>query len=142
MTPSTAVASSKTREPACPCGSGRTYGECCGLYHDGESAPTAEALMRSRYSAYVLQLEHYLLETWHASTRPPSLDLAQEEATRWLGLEIRHHQRTGPDSATVEFVARYKIAGRGFRLHEISRFIREDACWYYVDGAFPEKGTR
>jgi len=141
LTPSTAVASRKTRLTACPCGSGRTYGKCCGLYHDGESAPTAEALMRSRYSAYVLQLEHYLLDTWHASTRRPSLDLAQEGTTRWLGLEIRHHQRTGPDSATVEFVARYKIAGRAFRLHEISRFIREDARWYYVDGAFPERGV-
>ena len=136
------MASSKTGVPACPCGSGRTYAECCGLYHNGEDAPTAEALMRSRYSAYVLRLEPYLLDTWHAGTRPPSLDLDQDGTTRWLGLEIRRHERTGPDSATVEFVARYKMAGRAFRLHEISRFIHEDGRWYYVDGYFPDKGTR
>ena len=137
------MVSSKTCVPAsCPCGSGRTYAECCGPFHDGEGAPTAEALMRSRYSAYVLQLEPYLLDTWHAGTRPPSLDLDQGETTRWLGLEIRRHQRTGPDSATVEFVARYKIGGRACRLHEISRFVLEDGHWHYVDGVFPDKGTR
>ena len=124
---------------ACPCGSKRPYAECCGPFHDGEAAPTAEALMRSRYTAYALQREAYVLDTWHASTRPPSLDLHQDVATRWLGLEIRRHQATGADSALVEFVARYKIAGRAFRLHEISRFVREDGGWYYVDGTFPDE---
>ncbi len=90
--------------------------------------------MRSRYCAYVLGLEAYLLDTWHASTRPQSLDLAQDKATRWLGLEIKHHKPTGPESATVEFVARYKFTGRAHRLHEISRFLREDGHWYYLDG--------
>lgn len=142
MTSGTAVVSSKTSEPTCPCGSGRDYAECCSPFHGGEDAPTAEALMRSRYSAYVLRLEPYVLDTWHASTRPPSLDLDQDGTTHWLGLEIRRHERTGADSATVEFVARYKIAGRAFRLHEISRFIREDGRWHYVDGAFPDKGRR
>mgnify|MGYP003610582403 FL=1 len=93
--------------------------------------------MRSRYSAYVLGLEPYLLATWHASTRPTALDLDKETSPRWLGLDIKRHQATGPDSAVVEFVARYKTGGRAHRLHEISRFVREDGRWYYVDGEFP-----
>ena len=90
--------------------------------------------MRSRYSAYVLGLEPYLLATWHASTRPPSLDLAADGATRWLGLEVRRHQLQDDAHAVVEFVARYRVAGRGHRLHEVSRFVREDGCWRYLDG--------
>ena len=93
--------------------------------------------MRSRYSAYVLGLEPYLLATWHASTRPTALDLDKETSPRWLGLDIKRHQATDPDSAVVEFVARYKTGGRAHRLHEASRFVREDGRWYYVDGEFP-----
>lgn len=118
----------------CPCGSGRPYAGCCGRLHGGEAATTAETLMRSRYSAYVLGLEPYLLATWHASTRPPALNLADESATKWLGLEVRRHEPLDEHHATVEFVARYRVAGRGHRLHETSRFVREDGCWYYVDG--------
>ena len=95
--------------------------------------------MRSRYSAYVLMLEPYLLATWHASTRPSSLELADDKSTRWLGLEIKKHESTGTDSAIVEFVARYRVAGRAHRLHETSRFLRKDGRWYYLDGEFPEK---
>lgn len=90
--------------------------------------------MRSRYSAYVMGLEPYLLATWHASTRPASLELAGETATKWLGLEIRRRQATDDSHAVVEFVARYRVAGRGHRLHEISNFVREDGRWFYVDG--------
>ena len=90
--------------------------------------------MRSRYSAYVLGLEPYLLATWHASTRPPVLNLADESGTKWLGLEVRHHRQPDAEHATVEFVARYRVAGRGHRLHEVSRFVRADGRWYYVDG--------
>ena len=90
--------------------------------------------MRSRYSAYVLGLEAYLLATWHPSTRPAALDLAGETATKWLGLEVKGQQLSDASHATVEFVARYRIAGRGHRLHEISRFVREDGRWFYVDG--------
>ncbi len=90
--------------------------------------------MRSRYSAYTFGLEAYLLATWHTSTRPLSLDLAQDTSTRWLGLEIKHYGPTGPQNATVEFVARYKIDGRAHRLHETSRFLCEDGRWYYLDG--------
>lgn len=87
--------------------------------------------MRSRYTAYGRMDDRYLLATWHASTRPAHLDLAP---TRWIGLTVRRHEATG-DRAIVEFVARYKIGGRAHRLHETSRFVREDGRWYYIDGA-------
>ena len=91
--------------------------------------------MRSRYAAYVIRLHEYLLATWHPSTRPAELDLA-DDPTKWLGLEVRRHTVQDADHASVEFVARYRIAGRGHRLHELSRFVREDGRWYYVDGEF------
>jgi len=90
--------------------------------------------MRSRYSAYVQKLDDYLLASWHPSTRPINLDLAEDDGTKWLGLEVKRHQPTDENHATVEFVARYRIDGRGHRLHEISRFVREDGRWFYVDG--------
>ena len=89
--------------------------------------------MRSRYSAYVLKLDDYLLATWHVSTRPSEIDL-NADSTKWLGLDVRRHLQQDDSHATVEFVARYRIAGRGYRLHELSRFVREDGRWYYVDG--------
>lgn len=95
--------------------------------------------MRSRYSAYVLKLEDYLLATWHASTRPQALDLGEDDGTRWLGLEVRRHRQEDESHPTVEFVARYRIDGRGHRLHEISRFVREDGRWYYLDGKLIDK---
>ena len=88
--------------------------------------------MRSRYSAYVLERHDFVLETWHPSTRPVSLDGAMPRR-KWLGLSIRNHHTQG-DQASVEFVARYRINDRGQRLHEVSRFVREEACWYYLDG--------
>ena len=127
----------KPASSACPCGSARSYAACCELVHNGEPAITAEALMRSRYCAYVLGLERYLLATWHASTRPASLRLDDEPQPKWLGLEVRRHVQTGDDAATVEFIARYKTGGRAHRLHEISRFRRDGGRWYYVDGEFP-----
>lgn len=90
--------------------------------------------MRSRYSAYVLGLEPYLLATWHSSTRPESIGLADEVQSKWLGLEVRRHVVQVEDRAIVEFVARYRVAGRGHRLHEVSNFVREDGRWFYVDG--------
>ena len=123
-------------DPACPCGTGRAYAACCGRYHAGPlhlQAPDAQALMRSRYSAYGRGLTPYLLATWHASTRPATLD-AHEPALRWLGLEVKHHAATDADHATVEFVARSKQGGRAQRMHELSRFVREAGQWYYVDG--------
>jgi SEC-C motif domain protein len=121
----------------CPCGNPAGYTECCGLLHDGTAAAaSAEQLMRSRYSAYVLRHEDYLLASWHADTRPASLRLAaQQPAPSWLGLEIRRHETIDDDHATVEFVARYRLGGgRAQRQHETSRFVREHGCWYYLDG--------
>jgi len=119
----------------CPCGSGRAYANCCGRYHAGEAEPSAEALMRSRYSAYVLKLVDYLRATWHPDTCPADLDLDSEPAPKWLGLDVRRHQQTDVDHATVEFVARWREAGKGRRLHETSRFVRNgEGRWVYVDG--------
>ena len=119
---------------ACPCGSGKPLATCCGPYLAGAAAASAQALMRSRYVAYTLGREAYLLATWHASTRPAALGLAGQPQARWLGLDIRRDDSQGPEHALVEFVARYKIGGRAYRLHEVSRFVREGGRWYYVAG--------
>jgi len=125
----------------CPCGRVDTkkraaaYADCCGRFVDhfnDAPAPDAEHLMRSRYSAFVLERADYLLATWHSSTRPVSLDF--DAGAKWLGLEVREHKHTGADAAEVEFVARYRLDGRAVRLHERSRFVREDGRWLYVDG--------
>ncbi|MES2101582.1 MAG: YchJ family metal-binding protein [Pseudomonadota bacterium] len=112
------------------------YAACCGRHHAGSlhlRAPTAEALMRSRYSAFVRDELDYLLATWHASTRPASLT-PNPPGLKWLGLEVRRHTVIDADHATVEFVARHKLGGRAERLHEVSRFVREEGRWFYVDG--------
>jgi len=88
--------------------------------------------MRSRYSAFVLGDVPYLLATWHASTRPASIGL--EAGAQWLGLEIRQHRTTGAATAEVAFVARFRVRGKAVRQHELSRFLREDGRWYYLDG--------
>lgn len=120
----------------CPCDSGLPYSSCCQPLHAGTAAPDAEALMRSRYSAYALELEPYLLASWHPSTRPARMELRTEPRTQWLGLKVLGHWPDG-ERAEVEFVARYRIGGRATRLHERSRFVREGGRWYYVDGDAP-----
>ena len=126
---------------ACPCGRADTknravaYVDCCGRfveYFAATPAPDAELLMRSRYSAFVLARADYLLATWHSSTRPTSLEF--DVGAKWLGLDVREHIVTGTATAEVEFVARYRLAGAAVRLHERSRFVREDVRWFYVDG--------
>ncbi|HRD67405.1 MAG TPA: YchJ family protein [Candidatus Competibacter sp.] len=122
---------------ACFCGSGKAYAACCKPYLDGERRPiTAEALMRSRYSGYVLARKDYLLRTWHASTRPEALELDDSSAIKWLGLKVVRTEAGGSDDTqgVVEFVARYKIGGKAHRLHETSRFVREGEQWFYLDG--------
>jgi SEC-C motif domain protein len=120
---------------ACPCESGVLLALCCGRFiFDGALPENAEQLMRSRYSAYVLREPDYLLRTWHASTRPAALTLAED--SRWLGLTIKRHVMQEPDRALVEFVARYRVGGKGHRLHETSRFERLNGQWLYVDGTF------
>jgi SEC-C motif-containing protein len=119
----------------CPCGSTKIYPVCCAPYVEGrELAPTAEALMRSRYTAYTQQREDYLLATWHSTTRPSTLGLKEDVQTKWLGLEVKRHEQQDAEYAIVEFVARYKVNGRAQRLHEVSRFVREEGKWLYVDG--------
>lgn len=96
--------------------------------------------MRARYSAYAEKLESYVLATWHTQTRPAALEPEDGEPIKWLALTVKRHELTGDDSATVEFVARYRIGGgSAVRLHEISRFVREDGRWFYLDGSFPNK---
>jgi SEC-C motif-containing protein len=120
---------------ACPCGSKNAFSGCCAPYiNGGEAAPTAEALMRSRYTAYTLLREDYVLATWDPATRPSALHLAEEAPVKWLGLEVKRHQQQDAEHAIVEFVARYKVHGRAYRLHEVSRFVRKDGRWFYVDG--------
>lgn len=118
---------------ACPCG-GLAYANCCGRYlDDGELPPTAEALMRSRYTAFVRHNAPYLMATWADATRPASLDF--DDAPQWLGLQVKAHLQRDDAHAEVEFVARYKVGGRAHRLHERSRFERTvDGRWRYIDG--------
>ena len=118
----------------CPCGSGNIYSNCCGRYLDGEQSPeTAEQLMRSRYSAYVLARADYLLATWHASTRPQSIPLESFGQVQWLELKVIQAHNDA-QSGVVEFVARHKLNGKALRLHEVSQFVRENGCWLYLSG--------
>ena len=142
-----------SRPDACPCGGaspdtvGKTpappYAACCGRFIDGgATAPTALELMRLRYSAYVLGATDYLRATWDARTCPDDQDAdpAAPDAPRWLGLAIKHHAQSDERNAVVEFVARYKVGGRAYRLHETSRFTRdENGIWRYVDGDVSER---
>jgi SEC-C motif domain protein len=130
------TAATAASDAPCPCGSALPLAACCGRYHVGPLhllAPTAEALMRSRYAGYALGLHDYLLATWHAGTRPQAL-APDPPGLQWLGLEVRRHVPQDDTHAIVEFVARSKLGGRAHRLHETSRFVREGGRWYYVDG--------
>ncbi|MEV7962051.1 YchJ family protein [Oerskovia paurometabola] len=133
----------------CPCLSGETYGACCGRYHrglvaggaDSVTAPTAEALMRSRYAAFAVGDADYLLATWHPSTRPADLDL--DDDVTWRRLDVVATSAGGPLDRTgvVEFVAHYRSDETRERgsLHEISSFVREGGRWYYLDGEAPAR---
>ena len=90
--------------------------------------------MRSRYSAFVLKNADYLAATWHPDFRPAALDLTESPAPRWLGLKLLAYTPVDASHATVEFVARYKLDGRAYRLHELSRFERVAGRWHYCDG--------
>ena len=134
-------------QSVCPCG-GRaidqkragpaSYDACCARFIErGDLPETAEQLMRSRYTAYVLERFDYLRDTWDASTCPP--DLGAEPGPNWLGLDVKRYESLAEDRAVVEFVARYKVGGRAHRLHETSRFTRgPDGRWRYVDGNVSE----
>jgi len=121
-------------QTACPCGATAAYTACCGRYIEGNAgAPSALDLMRSRYSAYVLEKSAYLLATWHPSTRPSGLTF-EAPKPRWLGLDIRATTQPDERHAGVEFVARFKLGGRAQRLHESSRFVLENGRWLYLAG--------
>lgn len=132
----------------CPCASGNTYADCCGRYISGaEPAPTAEALMRSRYSAYVVGAIDYLGETLHPDSRSDWDRQATQkwaDQSEWLQLEIRSTQAGGADDdeGQVEFIALFKDQGVAKQHHELSLFKRLDGRWYYVDGAFPKPTTQ
>ena len=117
----------------CPCGSKKYFSECCEPLHLGDSnAETAEALMRSRYSAYVKGNAAYLTNSWHHTTRPNDLAL---ESTNWIGLKIKSTRQGSINDSEgwVEFVARYKVDGRAHRLQENSYFKKVDGVWFYVN---------
>ena len=126
---------SKSAASRCPCESGVAYSACCKPLHTrAAAAETAERLMRSRYSAYVKRLPAYLLETWHPSTRPATLDLDARQI--WLGLEVVGAEAGGvdEDTGTVEFVARWRFGEAESAMREVSRFERVDGRWRYLDG--------
>lgn len=130
----------------CPCGGVSTskaskslsYGPCCGRWLEadpahGPFAPDAHHLMRSRYTAFVLERQDYLLTTWQPGHRPATIEF--DPGVKWLGLEVRDFRSTGADTAEVEFVARQKpLSGPAVRLHERSRFVLEGGRWLYLDG--------
>lgn len=130
----------------CPCGLNPNspkidYLQCCGQYIEQDlSAPTAEALMRSRYSAYVLRDEAYLLRTWHESTRPAQLGL-EDDAVKWLKLEVLEKNQGSPmdEQGTVEFIASYQVQNKKQQIHEVSRFVKQNNQWFYVDGVIREE---
>ncbi len=129
-------------EQNCHCGSGRLFKKCCGLLLSGrKQALTAEALVRSRYAAYVEENVTYLLKTWHVSTRPNSIDFTK--LPRWRSLVIINtgHGGIRDKQGTVEFKAFYEEGLHLGVLHERSRFVRENGCWYYVDGNMPATDT-
>jgi SEC-C motif-containing protein len=126
----------------CPCARAGTNGKrlrfsaCCGQYLERDAASPAadpQSLMRSRYSAFVLQREAYVLGTWHASTRPAQVDF--DTKGKWLGLELRKALVHSATDAEVEFIARFKPQGASaWRLHERSRFVQQEGRWWYLDG--------
>jgi SEC-C motif-containing protein len=132
---------SPDKNTACPCGRMQskrslTFEQCCQRYldhFDSVPAPDAESLMRSRYSAFVLQRSSYLLKTWFPSHRPVELEF--DDKVKWLGLQVKAHRVLDSEHAEVGFVARFRAQGKASRLHELSRFTFQDDRWYYVDGA-------
>ena len=124
----------------CACGSGANYGDCCGRYHVGPAtAPTAEALMRSRYCAYVLGLIDYLVATTLPAVRTTDLWISYQsthKTIQWIGLEVVAASQGGAKDKTgkVEFKASYVQDGISSIHHEWSRFRRSGGAWYYVDG--------
>ncbi|MCD6038767.1 MAG: hypothetical protein K0S27_167 [Gammaproteobacteria bacterium] len=129
---------------ACPCGSGKSYSECCGLFIEGKALPaTPEQLMRSRYTAYTLLHIDYIGRTMRGAAAKNFNPRETENWARhiqWLGLEVL---RTGmqDNNGFVEFIAKYTKKGTTEQLQELSEFHRKDGKWYYVDGKHPSANT-
>jgi SEC-C motif-containing protein len=119
---------------ACPCASGSPYAACCGPLLAGQAAETAEALMRSRYTAYAVGDFDHVFRTWHPRTRPADLTMAP--GATWVGLQVLATSGGGPDddTGTVEFRATFRTAAGARDLHETSRFQQRRGRWVYVDG--------
>jgi SEC-C motif-containing protein len=121
---------------ACPCGSGQVYDDCCARFHRASaSAPTAEALMRSRYSAFALADPDYLLATWHPSTRPVRLELDPDRSWTWLVVLETSAGNVFDSAGKVRFVAHYALGGRRGVQQETSTFVRQRGRWFYVGAA-------
>lgn len=124
----------------CPCGSGKSLSECCEPYIEGDAIPeTAEALMRSRYTAYTLGETAYVIKTHDPKTRADlDEDAVREwaEEAEWLGLEVLGTEKgeKGDDVGFVEFICAYEERGRARNHHERSEFRRRDGCWYFHEG--------
>ncbi|MEW2005559.1 YchJ family metal-binding protein [Microbacterium sp. NPDC079208] len=123
-----------TESARCPCASGDIFAACCGPLIDGAAAPTAERLMRSRYTAFVREDAPYLLRTWHPDTRPETIGFDTD--LEWRRLVIVDRVAGGPFDTVgvVEFEAFWRQGGTRGSLHERSRFVREDRTWFYVEG--------
>lgn len=124
-----------TNSNMCSCESGRSYSSCCELLIAGnKSATTAEAVMRSRYTASVVKNAEYLLKTWHLSTKPENI--LSDTIPEFYGLHIVRTEAGGEEDnhGVVEFKAKYISQGKYRELHEISRFVKENDEWFYVDG--------
>ncbi|MEU1624807.1 YchJ family metal-binding protein [Streptomyces sp. NPDC020096] len=135
MSRRTTPPASRPAGTTCPCGLPSAYEDCCGRLHRGTArAATAEQLMRSRFSAFAVHDEAYLLRSWHPGTRPPGVDF--DPALRWLRLEILGGTGGSPfhNEGTVEFRAHYTERGQAGELHENSRFVRHEGDWVYLDG--------
>ena len=136
--------SPSSKAASCPCGLARLRDHCCGPYLHGEAdAPTAEALMRSRFVAYCESNRDYLIDTWHADTCPVDLSFEGDDL-RWTRLEVVHTEAGGltDTSGVVEFKAHYRSGRKAGILHERSRFIRSDSRWVYVDGDLSPQAAR
>ncbi|MEJ5927335.1 YchJ family metal-binding protein [Corynebacterium sp. H128] len=122
-----------THDARCPCGIGLSYGECCARYHRGATAPTAEALMRSRYTAFVVHDEDYLLRTWHPDTRPSTLGF--DDTVQFYRLDIVACEGGGPlDSVgAVDFEAHFRIGEQRGSQQEHSSFAKVNGSWLYVE---------
>lgn len=119
----------------CPCGSGEIYPHCCKLWHDGAPAPSPEALMRSRYTAFMLKASDYLLATWHPDTRPSGLQL--DDSPEWTALHILDASEEG-QNGRIHFRAIYRVGQAWGYLEETSDFVKQDGRWFYLAGETTE----